>query len=166
MVAIPPFFVPEQLLCKVIRYRNKSTIFMFKDLFIYLFLAITTIWGCKNDNLNDETTKTDLVGKWQLVSYCFSPGDASCPMQLVPNNQGQILEFTIDNQVIVTKNKHETELINCNGSFKKIDENQIEFSPSCEAGTKRTYFFSANSDGTATISPQCIEACKFNFVKK
>lgn len=138
---------------------------MLKDFFIYIFLISVTIIACKNDDLAEENTKKNIVGKWQLVSYCFSPGDTSCPLQNVPTKQGQILEFTLDNKVIYTKNLHETELIRCNGDYKLKEANQLDFIGECENGTKRTLYFSINNDNTATMNPQCIEACKFNFVK-
>ncbi len=138
---------------------------MFKDFFIYILLFLATIVGCKKNNLVEENTQKSIVGKWQLVSYCFSPGDASCPLQLVPNKQGQIIEFTLDNKVIYTKNIHDTELIRCNGEYKLKEANQLDFIGECENSTTRTLFFSINNNNTATMSPQCIEACKFNFVK-
>jgi hypothetical protein len=132
-----------------------------------LIFAVLIIFGsCETkEGLSEPTGKRkSIIGKWQLINYCFSPGDASCPEQKVEANQGQIIEFEADGKYTVTKKGDKTTLLECAGEWKDVDITKIEVIPSCEPTlTKRTLFISINDDKTLTMSPQCIEACKFTF---
>jgi hypothetical protein len=133
---------------------------------ILIFALLLSLVSCETkDSLNEPNGKRkSIIGKWQLIKYCFSPGDASCPEQKVEANQGQIIEFEANNKYTITNKNEQTKLLECGGEWKDIDITKIEVVPICEPTlTKRTLYLSLNEDNTLTLSPLCIEACRFTF---
>lgn len=64
--------------------------FNMKQLIILIMLLST--YACSSLSCEDE--EFDLIGSWELVMFCNSPGDASCPIQ--QPTQDQIIEFRSD----------------------------------------------------------------------
>lgn len=109
--------------------------------------------------------RDSIIGKWQLIETCISPG-AACVLEKIEN--GFILEFKENGEYIVSNNKENEGIYQCNGTYNllEIETNPvrkvIELSPSCNKALWNL-FYNFNGDNTLNINPQCIEECRYTY---
>jgi hypothetical protein len=120
----------------------------------------------KTENTDAVLPKSDsIIGKWQLIETCFSPGNA-CELQNVEN--GHIIEFKENGEYLVTNLKEIDSNYLCGGQWKFIElqtnpsEKRLQLSPNCNKALW-TFYFNFNPDNTLNINPPCIEACVYTY---
>ena len=66
-----------------------------------------------------------------MVEYCYSPGDASCPIKKIDKNKGQTIDFQIGQKLIVENLFNQVAIFTCNGEWSKIDDTHFEILLPC-----------------------------------
>lgn len=124
---------------------------------------------CTTDKKTDTEIfekRTSIVGKWQLVETCISPG-AACILEKIKD--GVIVEFKADGSYVVTNTKeNNSSSWQCNGTYRLLEiqtlpaKNVVELSPGCNKALWNLYF-NFNADNTLNLNPQCIEECRYTY---
>ncbi len=108
--------------------------------------------ACSDSDFDCDTEEFTLTGKWKLVEFCMSPGDASCPVQY-PDYE-QIFEFGADSTF-----SFRGESIQCEGNYS-IDGNWILLESNDEQNCiNQRYYLNPIDACSLNINPPCIEAC-------
>ena len=124
----------------------------------HLFILISLMLGyaCSTDS-NCQDEELELIGRWELVEFCYSPGDDSCPPQTP--KQEQIIEFRTDSTFIFSIGDSSTV-----GSFT-VSNRFIDFIDD-QGETTDSRFISENTSCGLELSPLCIEVCRELYVKR
>ena len=122
----------------------------------YLFLLITSLFlhACSSSTCDDE--QFELIGTWELVGACASPGDASCPIQTP--TEDRIVEFRADSTFTFTMGNTTS-----NGTFTESD-GFIDFINDGGEIIFSRFIREANAC-ELELSPFCIEECRELYEK-
>jgi hypothetical protein len=128
-----------------------------------LFLLI--LFSCKKSTVENKVLVTSgIIGKWQMVEYCFSPGDITCPIQKIEKNKGQIIEFKSDGNFIANKSSNNIFALECDGEWQKETEQKLNIVYSCKSlSKKKDLFYKLTDQNQLYLFGNCIEECRFVF---
>ena len=127
---------------------------------IILFGLLMSCSNESNDLPEDERPRTDLIGRWQLVEFCYSPGDASCPIQEA--NGETIFEFNIDSSFVFTSNDPQLLALPAVSSGRFTVTNNIMNFINEDTGQvlEEGRFISSVNSESLELNPFCIESCR------
>jgi len=129
---------------------------------ILLFVLISTLISCNNDDDSNNSTQAELVGTWKLTENLSDPGDGSGVFEIVISDKKMV--FNSDGTV--TSNGFLCDMsIESNTSSSgtySITESTIN-SSSCNT-TEFAIRFELSST-FLIISYPCIEACQAKYLK-
>jgi hypothetical protein len=127
-------------------------------------ISLFIFFSCENNTVENKFQNNGVVGKWQMVEYCFSPGDPTCPIQKVEKNKGQVVEFQADGKFTVIDAPNKINAIECGGEWKKEDDSKLNIVLSCESLIKkRDLFYKLADKNQLYLYGRCIEECRFVF---
>lgn len=140
-------------------------------------LIFVCLAGCSNKDNALSPAETELLGKWQLVEFCQSPGDNSCPRQEVTPATTQVLDFRADGSFLENRPQpgQSQAPIKSSGEYRleAPDVIYLKFDPGnfvgagvpglpVSAEVKWRYGLSRN---LLTLSPPCRETCAYTYKK-
>ena len=123
-----------------------------KQLIILSMLLIAC--ACSSPSCEDEVF--ELIGSWELVQFCFSPGDASCPIQTP--TEDEIIEFRSDSTFTLSIGDSTTL-----GTFS-ISNRLIEYRDSFGSIIQQRVILET-SRCRLEMGPLCFEACREYYEK-
>lgn len=144
-----------------------------KKLVCLLIFAITL--GCSNKDLSPA--ESAILGKWQLVEFCQSPGDGSCPKQTVTPATTQILDFRADGSYLENRPQpgQSQAPIASSGEYRleapdviyfKFDFNNSGLNgvlPNPNPGEVKWHY--TLDRNVIILNPPCREACAYTYKK-
>ncbi|WP_207504803.1 lipocalin family protein [Telluribacter humicola] len=131
-----------------------------------LLLSFVLLISCEKEELS--TVERSIVGKWQLVEYCVSPGSGECNAQMATAIYTQTVEFREDGsfiEKIPERQKFWTPIMS-SGQYRILEgKGKIEFQ--FDVSSSRTpvgvdYQLSGNR---MTLLPGCFEGCRYTYEK-
>ena len=124
---------------------------------LYAFIIFAFIYSCTDSDSNCSDEEFDLIGNWRLVEFCFSPGDASCPIRY-PEEE-EIISFRSDSTYKYSIGDQST-----TGTFS-VSGNRVDFDSDSENPSLTSRILNPLSSCRLEINPQCIEECRSLFEK-
>lgn len=114
----------------------------------------------------DDPKDNTLVGTWELVEYCVSPGDISCPYREADFDQS--FEFTSNGKFVLTQERGKTKGSYTSDSIKIHFEVEEQIGESTGWGLSNIDFmyYGFTDSNHVSISPQCFEGCDFKYDRK
>ncbi|WP_247236835.1 hypothetical protein [Telluribacter sp. SYSU D00476] len=129
-----------------------------------LLLSLILLISCEKEELS--TAERSIVGKWQLVEYCVSPGAGECVAQMATAIYTQTVEFRKDGSFIERipeRQKFWTPIMS-SGQYRVLeDKGKIEFQfdiSSSRTPAAMDYQFAGDR---MTLLPVCIEGCRYTY---
>lgn len=142
-----------------------------------LYFALMCLLGCSNKDSALSPAEAELIGKWQLVEFCLSPGDGSCPAQTATPATTQILDFKKNGSFLENRpqpgqsqspitNSGEYRLEAPDVIYFKFDLSNFGINgvldPPAPAEVKWHYTLSRN---ILILNPPCRERCAYTYKK-
>lgn len=131
---------------------------------IVLLLSVLYLLGCNEQELTPEEER--ILGTWQLVEYCVSPGNGNCSPQAATAVRTQTLEFRKNGsfiEKIPEPGKFQTPLVS-SGEFQIVTPGKIRFTFDDRATfTEEVQWSYELSGNRLTILPLCFEGCSYTY---
>ncbi len=144
---------------------------------IGFYFALMCLLGCSNKEDALSPAQAEFIGKWQLVEFCQSPGDGSCPVQAVSPATTQILDFRADGSYLENRPQpgQSQAPINSSGEYRLEVPDVVYFkfdpvnfvgqgvnAPTQPVEVKWHYTLNRN---ILIVKPTCREACAYTYKK-
>ena len=123
--------------------------------FLFAIGLIVLLGSCTDSTCDDEDF--NLIGRWQLIEFCFSPGNASCPIQTP--EEIEIMEFKGDSTYTYSIGAQSSA-----GTFTVV-ENRVLFINSNENPDITDRFLIPLNSCRLELNPLCSEECRAVFEK-
>ncbi len=131
---------------------------------IVLFLSIVYLIACSRKELTPQ--EEQILGTWQLIEYCVSPGNGNCTPQVATAVRSQTLEFKKNGSFIERipqPGQFQTPLVG-SGEFRIVSsgEIRIKFDDKATFAQEVQWGYEV-SNNRLTIVPVCFEGCSYTY---
>lgn len=131
---------------------------------IAILLSVLYLVGCTKKELTPQ--EEQILGTWQLVEYCISPGAGNCTPQLATAVRTQTLDFKKNGsfiEKIPEPGKFQTPIVS-SGEFGIVTIGKITFTFDDRATFSESVQWGYELSGNRlTILPLCFEGCSYTY---
>lgn len=124
---------------------------------LYVICFVLAWLSCSDSDSYCTNEEFNLIGSWQLIEFCFSPGNASCPIRY-PEEE-EIISFRSDSTYTYSIGDQST-----TGTFS-VSGIRVDFNSETENPSLTSRILNPLSGCSLELNPQCIEECRSLFEK-